>query len=481
MALTSSDLVHCDNLRRQIKQVLLTYFTHRVWWWLGGLACLASIPWLMVLFSSGHSHRPNDFNGAYLIIGIPQFTLLMFLVGQAKTQFAHSRARLVPGFMPAHLLALGAILVATYWLFPLLLTRSLGVSLLGLMAFSLAMGAPALWGAQLNRFSLSFVSLAVSYTIFAEWGQRFWIVDAPIYRNVHLAIVLMGIVAVSAWLWRLSHLTEEDEDYLNVMHPMLARRTGSEAVEQRRVVATMVRRNWLMSHVSDWWYGRIKGYYGGSPSDLARLLRYGSSAVPAEVNGLFFVLMAVCMVIVFKQFDFFPQNAATFGSAFFLIQFGVLMPATIAGEQMAQRRPRIANELLLPLSRTQLIDGLFAVSIRTSAMLWLMMHVTLGLALAITDQPVTLRKAVVFVILSATTMLAAMGMSLRFSVWPSQGKRLCVMIISLLALLPPLFACAATQDPAYDLVFIALAAVLAAVGLWGLKSARWAWLELEFV
>ena len=60
------------------------------------------------------------------------------------------------------------------------------------------------------------------------------------------------------------------DDYQNVFQAMLARRTSTEAVEQRRIVAVQMRRTWLMGHLSDWWYNRIGGYYGGSGAGLRK-------------------------------------------------------------------------------------------------------------------------------------------------------------------------------------------------------------------
>ena len=71
-------------------------------------------------------------------------------------------------------------------------------------------------------------------------------------------------------------------------------------------------------------------------------------------------MMVICLGIFFTQFSMLSQSGATSGSFFFFAQFGILMPGQMAGEILAQRRPRIASEMLLPVSRTQLVDGLLA-------------------------------------------------------------------------------------------------------------------------
>ena len=63
--------------------------------------------------------------------------------------------------------------------------------------------------------------------------------------------------------------------------------------------------------------------------------------------------MALCLTVFFMQFSFFREGPASFGVVIFAAQFGILMPGQLAGEMLAQRRPRMAYEMLLPVSRTQ--------------------------------------------------------------------------------------------------------------------------------
>jgi hypothetical protein len=241
-----------------------------------------------------------------------------------------------------------------------------------------------------------------------------------------------------------------------------------------------MRRTWLIGRLSDWWYSQIGGYYGGGRAGLERLLRYGFSAVPIETQGLFFAVMAICISVFFMQFSFIREGGGV-GMAFFVLQFGVLMPGQLAGEFLAQRRPRIAYEMLLPVSRTQLVDGLLAVSIQNTARMWLIMHVTLGIGLVIIEQPVTLRTAVVFLLLSATVTGAETGVSLRVSMWPSMAKRMLVSALAWVVLLPPLVVWAVNSKKLDAWPFILIAAALVAAGFWALRAARRAWMNLEFV
>jgi hypothetical protein len=351
----------------------------------------------------------------------------------------------------------------------------------GVLALAAAIGVPALWGAHLNRFTPMLVSLAVFYSLMTSWGLDFWIVHSSEQEGIHAAIFAAGAVLVIAWLWRLSHMQEEMGDYQNVYQWFLARRTGTEAIEQRRIVAAQVRRNRFLVPVGDWWHGRLGGYYGGSQAGLVRLLRYGFGAAPVVMQGMFFVAMVLCIGIFFTQFSILSQKGALSGSFFFIATFGILLPGQMAGELMAQRRTRMAYEMLLPVSRRRLIDGLFAASVRNSITLWLMLHIAVGIVVAMADQPLTLRTVAMFLLLSFTTTLAAMGIGLRTSVWPSMAKRLFVLWLTWMVLIPPVLVWALTHETTGDWPFIATAIALAGVGAWAIRSARRAWLNLEFV
>jgi hypothetical protein len=203
--------------------------------------------------------------------------------------------------------------------------------------------------------------------------------------------------------------------------------------------------------------------------------------VPAEVNAVLLAAIAIGTILFFNQLGFFGPDAGRIGAAIFIIQFGVLIPAQIAGEQLAQRRPRIAFEMLLPVSRRQLVDGLFAASIRNAATMWLLLHAAMGFVLLVTEIPVAARTIAVFALLSAATTLAMAGVSMRLAVWPSMAKRIIVLILAWGALLPPLLVWVTMHDKANAPLFVAFAITLAGVGMWALHAARRAWLNLEFV
>jgi hypothetical protein len=460
----------------QIKQVAITYLTQRYLRW--GLALFGLIM-LPNLFVVGTPKPEAAAQPMLFLIGMPMFMLLPPLVGQVKMQFAHSRARLIPQFLPAHLATLCGILVTVLLLYPLGLAGLAGLEPLGLMALAVAIGAPALWGAQLNRFGPMFVSMGVFYSLLTEWGLRWWIVNAAEHRPTHALIVLAGGVLVVSWLWRLCHLHEEMDDYQNVYQQWLARRSGSEAVEQRRIVAGYIRRHKFLSWVGDWWHERLGGYHGGRKFQISRLLRYGFAANPVEVQGLFILAVFLALGVFMSKFSYAWTTDGGFGRLWFFVMFAALLPGHMAGEMMAQRRPRIAFEMLLPLSRGQLVDALFAASVRNSLVLWLMMNAGLAVVVTLAIEAVPLGTAAMFILLSGSAMFVSMSIGLRISIWPSMAKRWIIVWSSWMVLLPPIIIWWNVRDEIGDAPFLIVAGVLMAMGATLLRSARRAWLTLE--
>ena len=124
-----------------------------------------------------------------------------------------------------------------------------------------------------------------------------------------------------------------------------------------------------------------------------------------------------------------------------------------------------------PSRAAQLIDGLFAVSAR-NAVDAVVDDARGGRSyVALTDQPLHTANSRSCSCCSLPPRCSPRwGSSLRISVWPSQAKRLLVMMISLVVLLPPMFTCVTVQDSAYDWAFVGLAVVLVAIGLWALRQ-----------
>src|SRR5262245_12548710 len=245
-------------LLNQIKQVGMTYVTQRFLWW--GLLYVGLIALPQLLIAGSTKREPIDAAQPILmILGMPLLFACPFLVGHVKTQLGHPRTWLTPHILPAHVIVLSGILLLLFVLYALLLASGTPFEPIGFIAMALSIAVPAMWAAQLNRFIPILVSLGAFYSLLTEWGLHWWIVDASAHRPAHLLIVLAGLGLIVAWIWRVTHLREEMDDYQNNYLAMLARRSGTEAVEQRRIVATMIGRNRFGSWIGDKWHDRLGG------------------------------------------------------------------------------------------------------------------------------------------------------------------------------------------------------------------------------
>ena len=104
MALTSDQAPtpRHTNFGEQLKHVVLTYTTQRLLRWVTGLFCLFFLP-MLLMAAFAQKNGGDDSRTMAFLVGMPMMWSLIFLVGQAKSQFAHARARVMPNFLPAHL------------------------------------------------------------------------------------------------------------------------------------------------------------------------------------------------------------------------------------------------------------------------------------------------------------------------------------------------------------------------------------------
>jgi len=473
------------NFLRQVKQVGMTYVTQRSLRFATislGLFALPMIFFSMVLSRIGSEVDSSiESNATFMVLmflGMLTQCSVAYMVGQAKMQCAHSRACVTPRFFPAHLAVLSTIVVTLMVFVPLAVASFAQLEPLSLIAFAFAVSVPCLWGIQLNRLSLYLMSLAIFFcSSFTDWGFNWWVVAASQHRAEHAVIIMAGVLLIAAWFWRISRLTEEMDDYENIFQMLVARRAGAETIEQRRIVSTQMQRSFLMGWVGDRWHGRLGGYRGGSHAGLARLLSYGFGPAPVFVQCLFMGATFLALGLFFSQTRLVADTVGSgaFPMLIFPIIFAVFFSGQMAGESLAQRRPRIANEMLFPLQRAQLVDGLFSAAIRNSLVVWLIMNSVVAIVARLIGARPSPVMLVIYLLLSASATFAALSLSLRTSVWPSQAKRLAVLLAYLMAFVPLIFF----QRFFGILIFLLAAVLLIAIGAVFIRSARRAWLELE--
>jgi hypothetical protein len=458
--------------------VLLTYVTH--YWVMAGIAAwllLGAAPQLFV----GITHNSAPRNFAPMVgglLGMPLLFLSIMLVPQAKAQFAHSRAVLTPHFFWPHAAVLGGVTTLLIFLFPLAVAYCCHLDPLGTIALAAAIVAPAIWGSHTNRMLGMLVALGVFYSTMTTTGVNWWLHPAAAHPLIYCTIFATGLGMIVAWIIRLGRIREEMDDYQNVVQWRASRRSGIEVSEQRRIVAEQLRRNKLLAWINDAWLDRIGGYHGGRIVSRARLLRYGFGR-PAELQALFMTIMFSAITLFLAKFSFKAERSG-FASIMFYVQVAWIFPGMFAGEWLAQRRPRIAGELLLPLSRRQLIDGLFAATLWSAGAFWLVMNVGLVFMASLTlGDRFGAKTIITLLVMTAASAFALASLSLRAAVWPSYIRRLGTILLAMLLLQIPLLGWSFGRERVGDAQFLLAPVIMIAVGLFLITRARRAWLNLE--
>jgi hypothetical protein len=465
-------------MAERIKQVAITYTTHR-YILVGGIVAFVVVV-VPNLIAASHAQPPT---GAVIplvaAIGMPLMFLLPFLVGHIKSQFSHSRARLLPNFAAPHLTILAAVLVLSLWIYPLFVAWYAHIDPVALVAITTAIAVPVIWGLQLQRTSLFFVGLIVFLSLYTERAQQWWFVDTAAHRPIQATIAALGAALLAAWLRRLSQLNEEMDDYGTTMQWRVARPGGGEAIEQRRLAANQVRRSPLITWINDAWFARLPaGPTTRSTFQLAQLLRYGFGSWPVAISALFMTACMTATALFMFEFALVGHDSDV-GMLNFMLFFAIIMPGFQAGEALAQRRRRVSSELLLPMSRPQLIDGLFTASAHNMIVYWLIMNAGfLLVAWHILGDRLTLEAAAMYVLLSLATAFVTLGLSTRIAVWRSQFLRLAFVMVMWL-LMAPLAGWWLARDRYGDFPFVVLAVILAGIGTFLVANARQAWLNLE--
>jgi hypothetical protein len=462
---------------RQFSQVLITYATHR--WIMAIIAAWLVLIMVPQLVLGSLRQSPSDMLPMVnILMEMPLIFLSIMLVPQAKAQFAHSRAALMPGFVLPHVVVLGVILLLLVIVFPLVVSWCCGFDSLGMTSLAAAIVAPVLWAVHFSRMWGMIVGLAVFYSTMTTSGAKWWLLEAASHRPIHVVILLACVGLIIGWLVRLCRLREEMDDYQTTVQWHTSRKSGTEVSEQRRIVAEQVRRSKWASLISDAWLSRVGGYHGDKFHRLARLLRFGFGQ-PAELMGLFMAAWFFAITLFLARFSF-TAGSLGFSSMLFYVQIAMLFPGMFAGEWLAQRRPRIAVELLFPLSRARLVDGLFAATAWSAAAFWLVLNAGLVLLLwLVAYDRFTPEIVFLMLLLTASGAFGLGALSLRTAVWTSAVKRLAVLMITMFLFQAPLLAWSLGREKIGDAPFVLAAAVLCGIGVLFVNLARRAWLNVE--
>ncbi|MFO0792419.1 MAG: hypothetical protein U0805_23405 [Pirellulales bacterium] len=463
----------------QIRHVLATYIGHRI----AMAAILLTVAFIIapnLVATTLGSRDPNrNAQTITMVLGMPLFFVIPFFVGHVQTQFAHPRVRLIPRFLPAHLLTTAGILLTLTILFPSIIAICSGFSPVGLIALALAIAATAIWGIHFRSGIWMLISIATFYSLLTELGTHWWLIDAAQHLFVHVVVILACVGIVAAWLHRLSNLREEMSDYQRTMQWHPPRRTGGEVSEQRRLIAQQVQGNKFAAWLSDFWLSGIGSYHGNQVRGIVRLLRFGFGVQPIEVTALFMAGMFLAISVFMANLSYL-REAGT-GSLWFLLQMALIMPGVWAGQTLAARLLRMPEELLRPFGRRQYFDCLLIASAWNCAVGWLILNAAVVVAiLCIFGGEVSPSQIAVYLLLAISIAVATFGAGVRAAIWKSLAARLAALLDSMFVFIVPMAVWWSGRDRLGDAPFIAAGFVFIGIGAALIASARRAWVNIEF-
>jgi hypothetical protein len=407
--------------------------------------------------------------------------LVLLLVHHAKSQFAHPRAVFLPRFARAHVIVLLGMLLAIVLVCPLLCGLIFGVNLTGTAAVCVATAAFAVWGYHLQNL-LTLVASALIFSSLIPGSSQWWFASGPSMQLVQIAVLLLGWVALAAWLWRLSRLREEADDYRQAyVGPGM--RASRESAEYRRLIAAILRRHQVVSWISDHWHHRLGGYHGENRLRTVRLLRYGFGHVPGGVSAVWIATAIFAFALVGAVGQAFLHGellkASTRIMWLTLLTF-TIMPAATMGQVFFRRRPRIAGELLFPLSRRQLLDCLLLAVAWDVALCWLACNTCVLVASHALGVELTIASATMILVLSLAVTFAGLAVGILGATWDSAIKRTFAAAFICGGFgIPTFFLWWDERANAGDGPFLVVSAIFATFGGWMLVRARRAWLNLE--
>jgi hypothetical protein len=353
----------------QFQQVAQTYLTRRSLWAVGAFALLSFGVSLAVSIL-----EPNDPIGALPIMGVAAALTGYALGIHAKSQFGNPRARLLPGFNLPHIAMLAAILIVWCGVCPLVVGLAARWSLPGALAFSIAGTAAGIW-AMHRRHA---IIIALAFVIFLSFGTRptinFWVRSAstsPV-AAARLAFLVIAWGSIAYWFHRLRVLGEEDVDYLPTL-PQGGSRAGLAGPQASWACGrTFVPGSW-QSRFADTFPSPMSYVPATTIAARQRLLRDGLLARPLGIRaaGLAAIGLGLLAINALLGMSFSAGPGLDLSDNTPMLGVMIFATAAMGNGQLAIRRPRMSQELMLPLRRQDYFHALFASSAENAFMIWI--------------------------------------------------------------------------------------------------------------
>ncbi|MCC7145762.1 MAG: hypothetical protein IT443_04895 [Phycisphaeraceae bacterium] len=223
------------------KQVLLTYVTRPLMWWMLIPTVLAYIG-LVVLLS--HDNKML-LQFAFLPFVIMQ--LLLGLLAQLNSQFANPRSRLLPGFAGPHVLIAGLIVVLCYIAFPATFALACQASVLTVTSLFFATTIAMLWLAVVMPSGVWIFVLAgsIGFSIPMIHSHHQWFKAWPDGLPYAWAIPLWLTSILAGWALA-KHLAGWREDSRGFRGLMRWKTGGATGFTQKQYLAESSWQRWFM-------------------------------------------------------------------------------------------------------------------------------------------------------------------------------------------------------------------------------------------
>lgn len=396
------------------RQVLRTYTTWR-WMWLYAPFCGVFVFGSYVSAISKVETFQLLLMTTIFGLAMPIIMGLQWLVIVAKWQFANPRARLLPGYARAHVGVLGVIFVGLLVLHPLCLAAVHDLAPLGSLAFALSLGG-MLWACHRNNGLAVAPAMLIFFSGMTALGQHFWFSPLGEYHVLHGLLAALGAALVVGWLWRLAHLNEEMNDY-QVAPLGVVGLSRLERAEQRRLQGELAARSRLVATLIDRWHDRP---HSNNP---AALFRYGFGRISSGLQAVFLGASCAIYGVALYQLHIMQTKTTTPDTLWFPIMIAVAIPSAGAGIYLAQRKQRMAQELLRPATRKQYFDGLLGALVKQTALLWLALQLALTVVVLSIEnvllQEELLPLTAAYFVVSLALQVPAFGLCIAIARWNS--------------------------------------------------------------
>lgn len=478
-------------MREQMKQVGVTYYTYltQTWvmvaWYVLALLFVILMPLLSILaaesFGSAFDQNLQVSSGGWTIL----FT--SWLVMMAKWHYFHPGARLIPGYRHPHMRLLLVLLFAGFGIYPLVIAWFGGFSGWNMMAFMIAIAAGVAWYSSERVSMVSWLPFLLYFASYTPWGEEFWASTGTGLLTLKIAILFVGWTVMLTWVCRLPEFELETPEYgqqgwelLNVSPRWWQQRQEEQAAAKQS-------RGTMNSKIVDYWHDRISKPVHDSRKKSSWLLRYGFDDLPTIYRVAKSVVTLACMLLFMQIFSrvYLESEASTEESSFQFLWFFLLCPVFVPGAsasmKMADRRRLLKNELLFPMTRQQMIQGLFRSLTIEAAVYWIGLHLTLFMFVLVAI-PSLLRPDTIGTFVFLSLMLQPMQFYIPLLLCGNLEKEGAVigLVFSGLASFTLFLMWWSERATWGDGVFVLVATIAGVLGLWLGTRVRLNWTRLEF-